>query len=186
MFEQAWEARLGEAQQAKASVLAQTKDVDDQISKLLDRIVDSSSASVVSALEKRVEKLERDKIRLTEKAAKMLPPKGRFGESIELAMRFLSNPWNIYEKGSLPLRQTVLRLAFVEPLRYSRETGYRTTKTTFPFKVLADLQGPKCQMVLLERIELSTSPLPRECSTSELQQPAVAAGLATLRRPCKP
>ena len=27
----------------------------------------------------------------------------------------------------------------------------------------------KC-MVLLERIELSTSPLPRECSTSELQQ----------------
>lgn len=28
-------------------------------------------------------------------------------------------------------------------------------------------------MVLLERIELSTSPLPRECSTSELQQPAV-------------
>ena len=25
-------------------------------------------------------------------------------------------------------------------------------------------------MVLLERIELSTSPLPRECSTSELQQ----------------
>ena len=26
------------------------------------------------------------------------------------------------------------------------------------------------KMVLLERIELSTSPLPRECSTSELQQ----------------
>jgi hypothetical protein len=28
-------------------------------------------------------------------------------------------------------------------------------------------------MVLLERIELSTSPLPRECSTSELQQPVL-------------
>ena len=27
-------------------------------------------------------------------------------------------------------------------------------------------------MVLLDRIELSTSPLPRECSTTELQQPA--------------
>ena len=26
-------------------------------------------------------------------------------------------------------------------------------------------------MVLLEGIELSTSPLPRECSTTELQQP---------------
>ena len=30
-------------------------------------------------------------------------------------------------------------------------------------------------MVLLERIELSTSPLPRECSTSELQQRCVGA-----------
>jgi hypothetical protein len=29
-------------------------------------------------------------------------------------------------------------------------------------------------MVLLERIELSTSPLPRECSTTELQQRTVA------------
>ena len=30
--------------------------------------------------------------------------------------------------------------------------------------------GKNWKMVLLERIELSTSPLPRECSTSELQQ----------------
>jgi hypothetical protein len=31
-------------------------------------------------------------------------------------------------------------------------------------------------MVLLEGIELSTSPLPRECSTTELQQRAEARG----------
>ena len=38
-------------------------------------------------------------------------------------------------------------------------------------------------MVLLERIELSTSPLPRECSTSELQQPAaVSAVLANIAK----
>ncbi len=34
-------------------------------------------------------------------------------------------------------------------------------------------------MVLLERIELSTSPLPRECSTSELQQPIHFQGITT-------
>ena len=32
-------------------------------------------------------------------------------------------------------------------------------------------------MVLLSRIELPTSPLPRECSTTELQQHAVGASL---------
>lgn len=34
-------------------------------------------------------------------------------------------------------------------------------------------------MVLLDRIELSTSPLPRECSTTELQQ--LAGGLLTFQ-----
>jgi hypothetical protein len=39
--------------------------------------------------------------------------------------------------------------------------------------------------VLLERIELSTSPLPRECSTTELQQPWGQRG-AFLRRTARP
>ena len=33
-------------------------------------------------------------------------------------------------------------------------------------------------MVLQERIELSTSPLPRECSTTELLQRRIAFGVA--------
>ncbi len=42
-------------------------------------------------------------------------------------------------------------------------------------------------MVLLEGIELSTSPLPRECSTTELQQPRLTASafLASEGRGCK-
>lgn len=123
---------------------------------------------MISALEKRVEKLEREKLLVAEKAETTVPAEGRFGESIELALRFLSSPWHIYENGSLPLRQTVLRLAFVEPLRYSRENGYRTTETAFPFKILAGLQGPDCQMVPPERIELSTSPLPKVCPSYSL------------------
>gem|GEM_PF-6298283 len=38
-------------------------------------------------------------------------------------------------------------------------------------------------MVLLGRIELPTSPLPRECSTSELQQPAYARYFLAQLRP---
>lgn len=171
MFERAWEARLAEAHRAKKAVLKQLADIEGQIGKLLDRIVESSSSSVISALEKRVEKLEREKLLVAEKAETMVPAKGRFGESIELALRFLANPWNIYENGSLPLRQTVLRLAFVEPLRYSRENGYRTIETAFPFKVLAGLQGPDCQMVPRGRIELPTSSLPMMRSTTELPRP---------------
>jgi hypothetical protein len=41
-------------------------------------------------------------------------------------------------------------------------------------------------MVLLERIELSTSPLPRECSASELQQRPMSAEVDSKRAICKP
>ncbi len=34
-------------------------------------------------------------------------------------------------------------------------------------------------LVLLDRIELSTSPLPRECSTTELQQHGSGGGIRT-------
>ncbi len=170
MFKDAWNMRLTEAESAKKALEKQCKEAEAQIEGLLDRIVDASSPTVVTAYENRIAKLEREKIRLADRASRIVPPKGRFEEFIELSLEFLARPWNLYENGSLTMKQTVLRLAFPEPLRYSRENGYRTIKTAFPFKVLAGFCNQNSEMVLLERIELSTSPLPRECSTSELQQ----------------
>ena len=46
------------------------------------------------------------------------------------------------------------------------QRGARKDRTRSHGKVFA-----RTLMVLLDRIELSTSPLPRECSTTELQQP---------------
>jgi len=62
-------------------------------------------------------------------------------------MVFLANPWNIWRSGSYTLKQTVLRLAFSERIAYCRKEGYRTPKTTLPFKVLGDLSLYKSQMV---------------------------------------
>ncbi|SMO99741.1 hypothetical protein SAMN06265173_1605 [Thalassovita litoralis] len=134
----------------------QLKDVEKQIENLLDRILDASSPSVVSAYEGRIAKLEREKILLSEKAVQVVPPKGRFEEFIELSLEFLSRPWNIYENGNLALKQTVVRLAFSEPLRYSRESGYRTTETAFPFKVLAGICSEKREMVRPRRLNYNT------------------------------
>ena len=72
---------------------------------LLDRIVEASSASVVGACEKRIEKLEREKLLLVEKAAQSVPPQGRLEEVIEHALAFLANPWSVYEKGSFALKR---------------------------------------------------------------------------------
>ena len=170
MFTDAWEMRAQQAYEARDEWKRQLKDAEKQIEELLDRLVEASNRTVMLKLEERIEKLERQKLVLAEKAAKEVPTKARLEDCMELTLRFLSNPWNIYKNGNHPVKQTVLRLAFAEPPRYCRNQGYGTIKTAFPFKVLGDLTGLNGEMVLLERIELSTSPLPRECSTSELQQ----------------
>ena len=160
MFIDIWEMRLAEAHSAKSALDAQIRDIESQTDALLDRIVEAGSPSVIQAYETRIDKLERQKIRLSEEAGQIIPPQGRLDEFIEHALEFLANPWKLYEKGGLAFKRTVLKLAFVEPLRYSRSGGYRTAKITFPFKVLADFSTQKCGMVEPGGIEPPTSCMP--------------------------
>jgi len=135
MFADAWKIRLKQAHMDKDTLSAQIMEIDRQIEVLLDRVVDASGESLVKACEAKIDRLEKRKLLLVDQAALAIPPKGRFDDFIEHTMTFPASPWNIYENGGLALRRTVLKLAFAEPLSYSRESGYRTAKTTFPFKV---------------------------------------------------
>ena len=157
MFKDAWSMRLVEAQRDKDEIAKQMREAEKQIETLLERIVEADNASVIKAYEGKIAKLEREKLLLTEKAARIVPPKGRLEEFIEPALEFLGNPWNLYKNGSLAFKRTVLRLAFAEPLRYSLKSGYRTAEISFPFKVLAEISTPKGEMVEPIGIEPTTS-----------------------------
>jgi len=65
----------------------------------------------------------------------------------ERAMLFLANPQKIWENGSFAEKRTVLKLAFLDNLAYTRGKGYRTPKTSIPFKVLDDISSNKSKMV---------------------------------------
>ncbi len=147
--------RLALALSEKDALERQLGDVNRQLENMLDRIVEANSTSVVSTYETRIEKLERDKLVLNDKIAKSVPPKGRLEDCIELSLKLLSNPWNIWKNGDFTMRQAVLRLAFAEPLRYSQNGVYRTPKLSFPFKCLGGFSGSKSEMVRSERLELS-------------------------------
>lgn len=148
MLRDAWDMRLAEAKGAKDEVGRQLKAIETQIDQLLDRVVEATNPNVVKRYESKIDELERQRIILNERQEKILPPKGRLEDCIELTLRFLSSPWYLYENGSFALRQTVLRLAFGEPLRYSPEGVNRIPTFTIPFKVLAGLNNQKCEMVL--------------------------------------
>jgi len=144
----AWDMRLATAQNEKGEFQKQLKEVDRQIEGLLDRIVDANSASVVGAYEARIDKLEKHKMVLLERFETTTPIKGRLEECIELTLKFLSKPWNLYKNGDFVMRQTVLRLVFSEPLRYGQNGMYGTPQLSFPFKYLAGISMEKSEMVL--------------------------------------
>jgi hypothetical protein len=102
------------------------RDIEAQIESFLDRVLDASNPRVVKSYEDRIDELERQKIILSERKENIIPPKGRLEDCIELTLRFLSSPYDIYKNSSYALRQCVLRLAFSRPLVWGQNEVYVT------------------------------------------------------------
>lgn len=148
MIEHAWDQRKAQMESISAALSREVTKIEKDIDEFLNRIVDTQNSSVIAAYENKIATLEREKLLATEKLEKSrLPARGK-REVLELSLQFLSNPWKLWASGSITLQKTVLRLAFSDRLEYHRNEGYRTPKTTLPFKVLGQFQEGKCKMVL--------------------------------------
>lgn len=146
IFKTEWDRQLKALGAAHKALRADILKLEQDISKFMDRLVDAESDTAVTAYERRIEKLETEKLLKTEKLQTSLRPQRRFDEMFELAMGFLANPWKIWDSPRLEDKRTVLKLAFEGPLAYCRNEGLRTPKTTLPFKVLAGNGGAKQEM----------------------------------------
>ncbi len=146
MFKDAWGQRSHQMEADKRVIRSERSKLQKQIDGLLDRIVEADSPSIITAYEKRIEKMEREKLILDEKLSKQRPKAHTFEQLFEHACEFLSSPWKLWESGDLLARKKVLRLAFAERISYSRAEGLRTPKTTLPFKVLECLYGLESKM----------------------------------------
>ena len=163
MFIDAWDQRGKQAASIKAGWTREITGLERQIDGLLDRMVDTSAPRAIQAFERKVDKLEREKMILEEKLANSGGPKRPARDMIELSLRFLSNPCKLWESERFDLQRLVLKLVFPEPLAYCRNEGYRTPKTTLPIKALTDISDDGCKMVRPRRLEL-----PRELPHSDL------------------
>ena len=142
MFKDAWNQRLAQASEIAKTCERDLAGVEKQIATVLDRIVSASSHAVITAYEKRIAELERQKIALTERKAAGSNRSGSFEQTLELALRFLANPYQIWRNGNLEVRKMVLKLTFAEHLAWCPDQGFRTPQTTVPFGILG-LRGRK-------------------------------------------
>lgn len=144
MFKYAWSQRIEQSKAHQINLKQEARLVDVEIQGLLNKIVDVSSLSVMKRFEKKIEKLETKKLILEERAIKSTPTTHTFDEMFELAFTLLSNPRKIWDNGQLPMKRTLLKLAFAERISYCRKTGLRTPNLSLPFKVLkGDFEGHK-------------------------------------------
>ena len=150
MFENRWNHRLAHQKDRSRSLEAQLRKIDGQIEQLLDRIVDADSSTVIGAYEKRIQKLEKDKIEMSEKIAACGRPVQGFDESFRTAMEFLASPWKLWASEALEDKRAVLKLTFADRLAYVRNEGFRTPETTLPFNALGGFLEGKSKMARLE------------------------------------
>ena len=156
MFKNAWNQRAEQAQARVGMLKQETRAIGKQIDELLERVLQASNATVICAYEGKIETLERRRSVMIEKLEQNTVPDRRFDEFIEHAMQFLANPWNLWSCGHYHMQQLVLRLAFSERVAYHRKEGYRTPKTSLPFKVLESFRNGKSDLV--PRRGLGSSP----------------------------
>lgn len=141
MFKNVRDQRAEQAHAGMVSLKREVTKIEKQIDGLQNWIVEANLPSVVSAYEKRLARLEQDKLFAQGKLGKTAEPAHSFEQLFELACAFLGSHDKLWESGQLTLQRTVLKLAFAERITYCRETGLRTPKTTLPFTLLGGGDG---------------------------------------------
>ncbi len=147
MFNELWDYRLSQTQAQAKAMGAQLIKIERQVNQLLERILDASLPSVITAYENRIRTLEEEKLAIHERVADEGRPKASFDKTLRTALDFLANPWNLWSSGTLEDRRAVLKLTFADRLRYKRNEGFRTADLSLPFNMISGIFGGKNEMV---------------------------------------
>lgn len=159
MFRDLWSQRQALAESQTKALAAELEKTEKAIGQVLDRMLETSLPSVIGAFENRVRQLEAQKLALEDRIVTSKRPRMGFDDTLRTALEFLSNPWKLWAEGTFEHRKMVLKLTFVERLRYRRNCGFRTASPSLPFKVLGDFSGGKMGMVGPVGLEPTTRPL---------------------------
>ena len=172
MFKDAWAQRTAQAQHVVRALNKDITNMDTKIERLVDRLVEGDGPRLVSALETRIAKLEKQKRLMKEKLRRNTKPRHGFDEAFEPACAFLANPYNLWASGQFTAQKLVLRLGFQDRIAYDRNAGFRTPSISLPFKLLIDFPNPENRMAGHE-VEISN---PQSDATASPGALGVGAG----------
>ena len=156
VLEHLWEERLVLRQRQAKTLKSKLCQMDKQKDQFLARIIEADSPSVIKAYEDKIRELEQQRIVTLEQIETSAKPQRPFTQLYRTSMEFLGNPLKLWCSERFADKRIVLKLTFADRLSYARGEGYRTPKTTLPFKVLGDVLSGESRLVGPEGLEPPT------------------------------
>ncbi len=140
----------------RAEIKNRLTEIGAQIENLQDRIMEGKSEILVASYERRVEKLEREKLLLNEKLGANAKPRQKPSQEFEPALGFLKNPMNLWRSDDLARKQAVMKMLFAARPGYKKKIGVRTPIYASPVNALAAISGGKNRMARSAGFEPAT------------------------------
>lgn len=153
MLKDLWDRHGERLAEQKRSVKQQVREIDAKIETLVDRTLETSSATLIARYEERLRDLEQEKAVLFEQSSLAAKPQDTFERTFRTAMDFLSNPLKLWNSSRFEDKRAVLKMTFADQLAYKRNEGFRTANFSLPFKLLGDFSTLENKMVRLQGFE---------------------------------
>ena len=135
-----WDREEDRSAQAKKALAVEIREVEQNIKKLVERVIATDSDALIAAYEKRIHEAEARKAELREKLAVGGAPRGSFDDLFRTALAFLANPCKLWLSDDLDPKRMAISLVFKGNLEYTRESGFRTPLTSSPFRLFQGLK----------------------------------------------
>ena len=139
-----------------ARIKGQLRELDAKIETIVNRTLETSSATLITCYEQHLRDLEQEKAALIEQSALPTKPLDTFERTFRTAMAFLDNPLKLWNSSRFEDKRAVLKLTFADQLAYKQNEGFRTANFSLPFKLLGDFSTLESKMALPEGLEPST------------------------------
>jgi site-specific DNA recombinase len=136
LFRKRWAQSETRVKETRAAMKLEIAGIEKKITQALDMMVVSDNKTVLSAFERKIDELERQKLVIAEKTARCGTLAKGFDETFRTAFDFISSPWNLWENGTLEDKRMVLKLTLASHIEYDWKEGVRTAQLSLPFKVL--------------------------------------------------
>ena len=151
IFKDLWDENTLAQKDRQKALKREIKQLEKKSDSIMDHIINASQSRLISMYETKLAEIEDQRTLLSEQFDELDEKNGtkrpELESSYRTALEFLANPWKLWDSRRFEDKRAVLKLVFSNPISYSRKNGYRTAKTTLPFKVLEDLSSMKNQMV---------------------------------------